>query len=139
MKCVWNRRQLEWAVSEFHDKTIDPQANYISWSAAKIWLDLQLSPSWVLQRETIERKCVRMEEDSTILLDGKTMKYILKVDAQVHHKLGSTYNCTDAFLDVCLSNFPHPSDTTQVAIIRQRTKSVTCSMEMYLASTSPMI
>ena len=41
MKIGWNTRQLEAAVLEFHDKTMDPQANCISWSAAKIQLDLQ--------------------------------------------------------------------------------------------------
>ena len=49
-KSEWNRRQLEGVVLEFHGKTIDAQANYISWSAAKIWLDVQLTPSWVLLR-----------------------------------------------------------------------------------------
>ena len=88
MKSKWNRRQIEGAVLElFHDKTIDTH-----------WSDLQLSPSWEPQREVMERKCVRMEEDITILLDGKTMKYILRVEKQVHHKLGSTHYCIDAFL-----------------------------------------
>ena len=88
MKSKWNRRQIEGAVLElFHDKTIDTH-----------WSDLQLSPSWEPQREAMERKCVRMEEDITILLDGKTMKYILRVEKQVHHKLGSTHYCMDAFL-----------------------------------------
>ena len=80
-----------------------------------------------------------MEEDSTILLDGKTMKYILKVDAQVHQELGSTYYCTDAFLDVCSSNLLHPSDTTSVAIIRRMTARVNGPVGMYPASTSPTI
>ena len=41
----------------------------------------------MLQREAIERKCARMEEEITILLDGRTVKYILKVDAQFHHSI----------------------------------------------------
>ena len=49
-KSEWNRRQLEGVVLEFHGKTIDAPAHYISWSAAKIWLDVQLTPSWVLLR-----------------------------------------------------------------------------------------
>ena len=55
LKSEWNRRHLERVVLEFHDKTVDTQANYISWSADKIQSARQLSPSRVLQREAMER------------------------------------------------------------------------------------
>ena len=126
MRGMWNRDQIEAATAAIFGEASDVTTNsrYLERSATAIRQQLHMSKSFRQRRVELEDVCVGLDQEMVVLLDKNTTRYMLKDDACSHHRIGSKFYATDAYLSEFTAWLLDPDINSARCLVRRMAEEI---------------